>query len=58
MAGASAGKPHLLVFETKGEHLRDNPDTVYKRKVLKTLEQTSTWAGCRSVTAPRRAPSG
>ena len=39
MAGASAGKPHLLVFETKGEHLRDNPDTVYKRKVLKTLEQ-------------------
>ena len=39
MAGASAGKPHLLVFETKGEHLRGNPDTEYKRKVLTTLEQ-------------------
>ncbi len=39
MAGRSAGKPHLLVFETKGEHLRDNPDTVYKRKVLETLER-------------------
>ena len=38
LAGATAGKPHLLVFETKGEHLRDNPDTEYKRKVLDTLE--------------------
>ena len=40
MAGEPAGKPHLLVFETKGEHLRDNPDTEYKRKVLDTLEST------------------
>ena len=40
MAGETAGKPHLLVFETKGEHLRDNPDTEYKRKVLDTLEST------------------
>ena len=38
LAGETAGKPHLLVFETKGEHLRDNPDTEYKRKVLDTLE--------------------
>ena len=38
MAGETYGKPHLLVFETKGEHLRDNPDTKYKQKVLETLE--------------------
>ena len=38
MAGESYGKPQLLVFETKGEHLRDNPDTDYKRRVLDTLE--------------------
>lgn len=40
MAGETAGKPHLLVFETKGEHLRESPDTEYKRKVLDTLEST------------------
>ncbi len=40
MAGQSAGKPHLLVFETKGAHLRGNPDTEYKRKVLEMLEQS------------------
>ena len=28
----------MLVFETKGEHLRDNPDTDYKRRVLDTLQ--------------------
>ena len=38
MAGAAYGKPQLLVFETKGAHLRDNPDTDYKRRVLDTLE--------------------
>ena len=38
LAGKSYGKPQLLVFETKGEHLRDNPDTDYKRRVLDTLE--------------------
>ena len=40
MAGNTDGKPHVLVFETKGEHLRGNPDTEYKRKVLETLEST------------------
>ena len=39
MAGETYGKPHLLVFETKGEHLRDNPDTKYKQKVFETLER-------------------
>ena len=37
MAGQTEGKPHLLVFETKGGHL-DNPDTDYKRRVFETLE--------------------
>ena len=38
MAGSTDGKPHVLVFETKGEHLKGNPDTEYKRLVLETLE--------------------
>ena len=40
MAGSTAGKPHILVFETKGEGFSGNPDTEYKRKVLETLEST------------------
>ncbi len=39
MAGETNGKPHVLVFETKGEHLRGNDDTDYKRSVLDTLEK-------------------
>ena len=38
MSDPSDGNPHILVFETKGEHLRGNPDTDYKRRVLDTLE--------------------
>ena len=38
MGGESAGKPHVLIFETKGEHLRDNRDTDYKHRVLETLQ--------------------
>ena len=38
MGGETDGKPHVLVFETKGEHLRGNPDTEYKQKVLETLQ--------------------
>ncbi len=38
MGGKTEGKPQVLVFETKGEHLRDNPDTDYKQRVLETLE--------------------
>ena len=34
----TAGKSEVLVFETKGEHLRGNPDTDYKQRVLETLE--------------------
>lgn len=38
MGGETKGKPHVLVFETKGEHLRGNPDTDYKQRVLETLQ--------------------
>lgn len=38
MAGHSENEPHLLVFETKGEHLRGNEDTDYKQRVFETLE--------------------
>lgn len=38
MAGETDGKAHVLVFETKGEHLRGNPDTDYKQCVLETLQ--------------------
>lgn len=40
MGGEVDGKPHVLVFETKGEHLRGNPDTDYKQQVLETLQDT------------------
>ena len=39
MAVNGGGKPHVLVFETKGAHLEGNRDTEYKRKVLETLER-------------------
>ena len=39
MAGETIGKPHVLVFETKGEHLRGNPDTDYKQRVLETTAE-------------------
>ena len=47
MAGRNGATPHVLVFETKGEHLRGNPDTEYKRKVLETLQNAFN---CGSMT--------
>ena len=38
MAGETDGRPHLLVFETKGDHLAQTEDTQYKEHVLRTLE--------------------
>ncbi len=38
MAGRNGAQPHVLVFETKGAHLKNNPDTDYKQKVLETLQ--------------------
>lgn len=39
VAGETDGRPHLLVFETKGDHLAHTEDTEYKENVLRTLEQ-------------------
>ncbi len=39
LGGAKDGVPHVLVFETKGEHLRDSRDTDYKQRVLETLQE-------------------
>ena len=39
----------VLIFETKGEHLGGNLDTEYKKKVLKTLEDTFNAAGTMRV---------
>ena len=38
MAGETDGRPHLLVFEIKGDHLAQTEDTQYKEHVLRTLE--------------------
>ena len=38
MAGRNGSQPHVLVFETKGEHLKGNPNTDYKQNVLETLQ--------------------
>jgi type III restriction enzyme len=42
---AMAGENRVLIFETKGEHLRGNPDTEYKQKVLQTLEGAFNTSG-------------
>ena len=49
MAGETAGKPHVLVFETKGEHLMGNPDTEYKQRVMETLEGAFNNAGRMTI---------
>ena len=49
MAGETAGKPHLLVFETKGEHLKGNPETEYKQRVMQALEGAFNRVGLRVV---------
>ena len=35
LAGRNGAQPHVLVFETKGEHLRGSADTDYKEKCWK-----------------------
>ena len=40
MVGETKGKPSVLVFETKGEHLAGNDDSEYKKKVFAALEAT------------------
>lgn len=45
MANEIDGVTHVLIFDTKGEHLAGNLDTEYKRKVLETLESAFNTAG-------------
>ena len=40
MGGQKNGKPSLLVFETKGDHLQGNDDTEYKERLFAALEET------------------
>ena len=42
---AMASNKNLLICETKGEHLRGNPDTVYKQKVLEALAEKFNTVG-------------
>ena len=55
MANEIDGVTHVLIFDTKGEHLAGNLDTEYKRKVLKTLEGAFNATGTMVVRdGPRR----
>ena len=45
MANEISGVTHVMIFDTKGEHLAGNLDTEYKRKVLETLEGAFNSAG-------------
>ena len=40
MVSETKGKPSVLVFETKGQHLAATDDTQYKKRVFSALEQT------------------
>ena len=55
MANEIGGVTHVMIFDTKGEHLAGNLDTEYKRKVLETLEGAFNSAGRMVVRdGPRR----
>ena len=49
MAREIEGVTRVLIFETKGEHLGGNSDTEYKKKVLKTLEDTFNNTGTMRI---------
>ena len=40
MGGERDGKPSVLVFETKGDHLEGNDDSEYKKRLFAALEET------------------
>ena len=48
------GESHVLVFETKGEHLRGNPDTEYEKQVRETLERTFNCGTMTVQTGPAK----
>ena len=43
MGSMEGGSPHMMVFETKGEHLSGNADTDYKKRVLEALQNTFSY---------------
>ena len=49
MTNKVKGITRVLLFDTKGDQLEGNPDTKYKEKVLKTLEETFNSAGTMRV---------
>ncbi len=49
MAREIEGVTRVLIFDTKGEHLSGNLDTEYKKKVLKTLEDTFNNTGTMRI---------
>ena len=49
MTNEVKGITRVLIFDTKGDQLAGNPDTEYKEKVLKTLEETFNNAGTMRV---------
>ena len=49
MTNEVKGITRVLLFDTKGDQLEGNPDTEYKEKVLKTLEETFNSAGTMRV---------
>ena len=40
LGGHNSDEGHVLLFETKGEHLKGHDDTEYKRRVLEILEES------------------
>ena len=40
MGGEKDGKPSVLIFETKGDHLKGNDDSEYKERLFAALEET------------------
>ena len=49
MTNEVKGITRVLLFDTKGDQFEGNPDTKYKEKVLKTLEETFNNAGTMRV---------
>ena len=42
MANGAGDRLRLGIYDTKGEHLPGNPDTIYKANLLEVLEGRST----------------
>ena len=57
IANTNYGQPHLLVFETKGEHLRGTDDTEYKKKVLTALQTAFNTGTPRGTFTVRDGPA-